>query len=417
MAYTSSTFIFLVLSGLLVAAYLPLRLRIYWMIALSLGWFATWNVYFPLVIVPLIFTHHICGIKKQVWPAVFVTLSAFVLFRTLESSLAVGCSFYLLILLGYTIDVSNRKSEILNWNESLLMGTFFPLMMSGPVVRSNSFASSLRESRMSWESLTDGCLVFSVGFLKFIFFSEVFTVLSGYWRYNEGWTAILASSFFATLRLYLSLSSFADMGRGIARAFGIIVTPSFVPIFFAKDPSDFWERWNRTVAGWFRDYLVIPSLLKWGRKIPAQFILLFAFVILGIWHGFEIQWIIFGVFNGLMVILGSALRKRLGDHFLGRILVLLLILGNGLIQIGRDILERNQTRFISPEIDTFFYVALILFFILEWMQEKKGENDFFLHWKPGYKKAIAITLFLLWIFLADHREPLNPETLPLYFDL
>lgn len=379
------------------------------MILLSLGWFASWNIYLPLIVVALVSVYHYFGKARLLWPAVILTCISFTLFRTMETTLAVGCSFYLLILLGYTIDVIHRKSEVLPWDETLLMGSFFPLMMSGPVVRSDSFAQSLREDRLNWDSFFDGGLIFSLGFLKFMLLNEGLSDLTLLWRNDYSIRGVLLSSLFVTVSLYVSLSSFADMGRGIARAFGIMVTPSFRPISFARNPSDFWERWNHTVAGWFRDYLVFPSLLRWGRKIPGNLIVFGAFVILGIWHGFEVQWLLFGVFNGLMVMAGSYLP--------GRILVFLMLIGNGFFHIAGDVL--SKMRYEPHEIETgiWFYAGVFLLVVMEICQERLQENDFFLSWPRSLKRTIVIALFLAWVILGEHREPIDPEALPLYFDL
>ncbi|MES2528001.1 MAG: MBOAT family O-acyltransferase [Bdellovibrionota bacterium] len=425
MAYTSSSFIILLLSGLLVFAFLPSRAKNPALILMSLAWFSTWNIYLPLVLIPVIVIHHYCALKRKIWPAVAISILVLILLRFEGTSLVVGSSFYLLILLAYTLDVARGKSSSLTVEESLLLGSFFPMMMAGPVVRSETFLSRIKNAKVSWESMVDGALVFSLGFLKVQFLHQTLQDLSYHYARQENFLLICSSTLIATLGVYVSLSGFADMGRGIARAFGIVLEDAFRPVIFAKDPSDFWERWNRTVAGWFRDYLVFPSLLRWGRKVPAQIILFGAFVLLGLWHGFEILWLLFGVFNGLMVVAGSAIRKKWGEHFSGRVLVVFLLMGNGLIHVFDEVFHQGEHHWLEKlqqaerlgNISLLFYVGIILLIVVDWFQEKSGENDFYLKWPVSVKRTIAIVLFLLWVLMVDHRAPPPQDGLPLYFNL
>lgn len=425
MSYTSSVFIFFVFAGLLVSAVLPARLRVPWLICLSLGWLASWSLAVPLIVSSLIVANWICIRKRKAWPFAVVSIALLFYFRLFESPLSVGSSFYVLILLAYAMDVIGRKSEEMTFGETFLLGSFFPLMMAGPVEKSDHFRRSLREGRISWDSVTDGLLVFALGFLKINLLSSPLRILADHILTEKGPVMLIAGSFVSILHLYISLSSFADMGRGVARMFGISVPPSFLPVFFARDPADFWERWNRTVASWFRDYLVFPSLLRWGRKVPANFIVFVAFVILGLWHGLEPQWLLFGIFNGLMVILGSTLRKKTSAPWVGRVLVIFLFLGNGLIYVAGRLIndpENGVADFLSSGTPAGYSLPALLisfggFALVEWFQEAKKENDFFLHWPLIVKRIIAVALLLLWMGLVDHRAPVSPDTLPLYFEL
>ncbi len=425
MAYTSSSFIILLLSGLLVFAFLSARAKIPALILMSLAWFSTWNIFIPLFLVPLILIHHYCALKGKIWPAAVISLITLCFLRLEEASLVVGSSFYLLILMAYTIDVVRRKSPALKLDEAILLGSFFPMMMAGPVERSETFSSEIKKSQVTWGTVVDGTLIFSMGFLKVYFLHRPLLDLSAHYaKQDHFWQSCLAT-LIATLGVYVSLTGFSDMGRGIARAFGIILQPSFRPVIFARDPSDFWERWNRTVAGWFREYLVFPSLLKWGRKIPANLILFGAFVLLGLWHGFEILWLLFGIFNGLMVIMGSAIRKRWSENFSGRILVFLMLMGNGLYHVFDLIFHADNGHWLRNlqqaerlnHISYLFYGSILVLFLVDWMQEKTGENDFFLKWPVSVKRTLAIILFFLWVLLIDHRTAPSNDSLPIYFNL
>ena len=425
MSYSSSSFIIYLLAGLLVYAFLPARLKVPSLILMSLAWFASWNVYIPVLLVPLIFIHHYCALKGRLWPAVTVSIIVLCILRIGNNPFVLGSSFYLLILMAYTTDVVRRKSPALTLGEALLLGSFFPTMMAGPVERSETFSSELKKSKVTWESLCDGTLIFAMGFLKVYFLHTPLMDLASYYAKQSEFLIICFSTLVATFGVYASLTGFADMGRGIARAFGIQLQAAFRPVIFARDPSDFWERWNRTVAGWFRDYLVFPSLLKWGRKVSSNLILFAAFVCLGLWHDFELLWLLFGIFNGIMVIVGSSLRKKWGDNFSGRILVLFMLMGNGLLHVFDNIFHRDQESWLNKlyqtdriaDIGITFFAGIALFFLVEWFQEKTGDNDFFLRWPRLFKRVLAVFLFLIWMLMTDHRIIPSSDSLPLYFNL
>ncbi len=425
MAYSSSSFIIYLLAGLLVYAFLPARLKVPALILMSLAWFASWELYLPLLLVPIILVHHYCALKGKLWPAVTVSVLVIFYLRIGDNPYALGSSFYMLILLAYTTDVVRRKSPALRMEETLLLGSFFPMMMAGPVERSDTFSSELRNSKVTWETVTDGMLIFAMGFLKIYFLSTPLMDLASYYAKQGGFWPVCFSSLVATLGVYISLTGFADMGRGIARSFGIQLQASFRPVIFARDPSDFWERWNRTVAGWFRDYLVFPSLLKWGRKISSNIILFAAFVCLGLWHGFELLWLLFGVSNGIIVIIGSSIRRKWGENFSGRILVLLMLMVNGLYHVYDNVFHEKKESWLDKlnhsdriaDIGITFFTGIAIFFLVEWLQEKTGENDFFLRWPGLLKKILAVFIFLLWVLMIDHRTAPSSDSLPLYFNL
>lgn len=413
---------FFVLGGLLVFSVLPLKFRVWWLCALNFAWISSWSPVISLCVFLLIVTAWASAKKKIFSPVLILSLLFLFYFRLKEPELSLGSSFYVLILLGYTIDVATQKSEELLFGETLLLGSFFPLLMAGPVERADQFKKSLASWVTDWEKFFDGALIFSVGFLKVTFLIGPLGELARN-LYAGNWAQVIIGALLSILELYVSLSSFADMGRGVARMFGISLVPSFLPVFFAKDPTDFWERWNRTVAQWFRDYLVFPSLLRWGRKIPQNLIVFGAFVILGLWHGFGQQWLLFGIFNGLMVIAGSWLRRKSGSSLPGRILVALLFLGNSVLYSMVDIIGSHEGRsaFLTglrgTEISVTTVLSFTLFICLEGFREKFHDIDFYLRMKPWMKRGLVILLFLLWVTLVDHRSPVSSTALPLYFEL
>ena len=413
MSYTSTNFILCVLAAVLVAGLLPIRGRVLWLSFLSLGWLASWHPYLPGVFLVFFLTQQYCLHRRLLWPLVLVSSLALVFVRLRFPQLSLGSSFYVLILLGLTMDVLHKRTAPLSLGEAFLLGSFFPLLMAGPVERAEHFRHSLQQGKLGWGAFCEGVLIFSLGFLKLHFLQSPLEDLGENYLKTSGALNLILGSLLSMAGLYVTLSSFADMGRGVARMFGIEVVSSFRPVIYSQDPVDFWERWNRTVASWFRDYLVFPSLLRWGRKCPGWFITFMAFLVLGLWHGVALRWLFFGAFNGVLVTLASYLRKKTRHPLPGRLLFLALFLGNGLLTFVGEVAPGS-----SPASGVSLPVtALLIFLAIEGLQEKFQDNDFFLRLPPLVKQLLAVFLFLLWIFLIDHRQPFTGTVLPLYFEL
>lgn len=403
MSYTSPLFVFFVSFSVLGQMLLPLRLRLLWTIIMSLLWFASWHPFLPVFLVILVIVDDYLIGKKLPTLMVLTNLTCLILLRTTAFLPSLGSSFYLLTLTA--ISLGNLRSR-LTFRETLCISTFFPLMMAGPVMR------EMPSPDVSRKKILDGFLIFASGLLKYHFLVLPLTGM------NEAFDSFLWQGFILTVQIYLTLSSFSDAGRGVALMLGFEVPPAFRPVIYAKNPSDFWSRWNWTVAGWFRDFCLLPALLRWGRTVPRPLILLLGFILLGLWHGLEIHWIIFGIFNALMILLWNRFQ------FAGRMLAILTLFGNGYIQLMgltksadpvwlRELLRQNWWQEFGPG----FIPAILVFLIYEFFQERFSQNDFFLRLSVKWKTALAIFLLIFWLWATDFPVPQAPDLLPLYFTL
>ena len=111
------------------------------------------------------------------------------------------------------------------------------------------------------------------------------------------WCYAIAS----TLRLYFDFSGYSDMAIGVAGTLGFTLPENFDYPFKAKSISDFWRRWHITLSAWFKEYIYIP--LGGNRKGSVKMILnvLTVWLITGLWHGMTAGFIIWGIFNGLLI--------------------------------------------------------------------------------------------------------------------
>lgn len=429
MDYSSPGFIFFALFGLILFYAIRSSARFWLLLVMSILWVYSWKpewaiLYFGILNLNYLILRSLRRIRKG-----FLTLAIFnlILYAVLKSPFApsflghpYGLSFFMFMVIGLILDEwRNEKTAVTGWRDFLLMPLFFPFLMAGPIERGRHFLSELNKENHFRVDLPDAVLLFSFGFLKrVILVPPLKVLLENILSQPLTPVNLIYIGFLGTLNIYVELSSYATMGRGIAKAFGIDVPLSFRPIYYSKNPADFWARWNITLGTWIRDYFTFPMMLKFGRKVHPQLLIIFAFLIVGIWHAVEWKWILFGLFNGLMIVLYNLTAR-------GRLLALIILLGNGLILAGP----------LNPEWRIHYYgglseifegtfswvsgVFLITTFLIELVEEKKNDQDWFL--KFSLKgKMLAASFLLLMFFWALEADVLTQQTgieLPVYFKL
>jgi len=126
----------------------------------------------------------------------------------------------------------------------------------------------------------------------------------------------LLSFYLFPLQLFTDFSALTDIANGIARLFGIDAPENFEAPFTAASISEFWRRWHMTLTGWLRNYVFTPMLMatrNWG-KFGLAFSLAVNMVLIGLWHGFTVAFLVFGLTHAAYLIVDAftlPYRKRL----------------------------------------------------------------------------------------------------------
>lgn len=332
-----------------------------------------------------------------------------------------GTSFFMLLILGIIIDKwrENRPFEISETIPLLTMPLFFPLLMAGPIERAKNLVPQLKKPELSLENLSDGILIFSLGFLKKRYIGDYLSD-SSLFRQSSG--NFLLDGLFQTFLIYIELSSYCEMGRGVAKALGINLTANFRAFYYSKNPNDFWQRWNITLGTWIRDYVTFPLMFRFGRKVSPNLIIVFSFLLMGLWHGLSFNWVVFGVFNGFVIYLYNLINRKTASQLHGHILSVCIWIGLGVFQY-KDFLERISSPFkLIPHYDfseiniVLLIAVLVIFFAFEFIQEKKKDPDFYLKYAPAIKYTVT-TLLIIWFIYALKINAFleNEELPPIYF--
>jgi alginate O-acetyltransferase complex protein AlgI len=244
--------------------------------------------------------------------AVLVTAGMDISAPTLRVLLPVGISFYTFQAMSYTIDVYRGE---LRARTSLIdvavFVSFFPHLVAGPIQRA-SFLLPQVESvrRFSPERARTGFLLICWGFFKKLVIADNVGVVANkvFALSDPSFYVLWAGVFAFAIQIYADFSAYTDIARGTSRWLGFELTENFDHPYLARDPADFWRRWNISLSTWFRDYVYIPlggsraGGWTWARNVLATFLLS------GLWHGASWNYVLWGLYHGLLLVLTRAHR-------------------------------------------------------------------------------------------------------------
>lgn len=433
MPYASVSFIYFIFSVATVYYAVPRNVRSAVLLLASAFWMANWNLSWAIgyfVLVNLNFFILRMARAARSWPylvAAGIDVAAFFFLRSggvagFRFQPPYGTSFFTFMLLGLVLEKWKRQDqETYSWVEFVLFPQFFLFLMAGPVEKGKHFLQELRSQRdFSVADITDGLLVMSVGVLKFSFLWNLKGGISSFLgdRVSGGpWLILLG--FLNTWIVYLELSSLADIGRGAARFFQIRSTVNFRPFLFARSPSDFWLRWNVSVGTWIRNHVTMPLLLSFGRTVPRDLILISSFLVMGIWHGLGWNFVLFGLFNGVIVVFSLWSEQRKFPAIFSRLLTFILLVGNGLIP---HVFEKNFSILgaaVPGGQGAWFAVILASYVALEVAQEKLNDVDFYLRLPVKVKLGLTVGFLALFFYALDQELFADQRIidLPVYFKM
>lgn len=231
--------------------------------------------------------------------------------------LPVGISFYTFQTISYTLDVYfERRQPERNLGYFALYVSFFPQLVAGPIERSGDLIPQLRSFRsFNLDTFKSGLKLIAYGFFKklvvadrlAIYVDEIYSKPDEY----AGIRIAIATVFFA-FQIYTDFSAYTDIARGSARLLGVNLSQNFKQPYMSKSISEIWNRWHITLSVWIRDYLYTPLTISWRNqgKYGIHAALILSFTLIGLWHGANWTFIIFGFIHGLILSFEFISRKR-----------------------------------------------------------------------------------------------------------
>ena len=223
--------------------------------------------------------------------------------------LPIGISFYTFQVLTYTVDVYRGKSPVQRDPFKLMLYvSCFPQLIAGPIVQYSDVAVMLDERESTLEGFTEGMKRFAVGLSKKVLLANVCGLIIEELpsAAGTGGMSVLGAWYISvlySLQLYFDFSGYSDMAIGMGRIFGFTYKENFNYPYISKSASEFWRRWHISLGSFFRDYVYIP--LGGNRRGRARTALNLAIVwaLTGLWHGASWNFVIWGLYYGVLIIL------------------------------------------------------------------------------------------------------------------
>ena len=239
----------------------------------------------------------------------------------LKIVLPIGISFYTFESVTYVVDVYRGIHKPLKnfWHYQTYI-LLFPKLIAGPIVRYHDIADQItnREKNYTTEIKLSGFYTFCIGLAKKVIIAntigaqadDVFKLNINDIDSAAAWVGAIAYTF----QIYFDFSGYSDMAIGLCKIMGIRLPENFNNPYLSSSITEFWRRWHITLGSWMKNYLYIPL---GGNKVDSKFKLyrnlLIVFLLSGLWHGASWNFIIWGVFHGLFLVLERLFLLKVYD--------------------------------------------------------------------------------------------------------
>ena len=268
------------------------------------------------------YLYDVISALAYIFPSVF---DASLILPQISSSslfLPVGISYYTFKCMSYTFDIYNCKLRIgkNNFVDTLLYVAFFPQLLSGPIVNASYFFRQLKQSlnrdKASYKAiqLDKAMLLLMAGlfkklilasFLSILICDKVFAMPSAY-NTVELFLAMLSF----TVVIYADFSGYSDIAIAIALLLGFETPPNFNRPYFSTSISEFWRRWHISFSTWLKDYVYFPLGGSRYSIVRTSFALLATMSIAGLWHGMRLNFLLWGLLQGLMLSIEKMIKEK-----------------------------------------------------------------------------------------------------------
>lgn len=249
------------------------------------------------------------------WIAVFDALGLQTNAHTIGLLLPAGISFYTFQTMSYTIDVYRGHLEPRSdFVDYIVFISFFPQLVAGPVERATALLPQVENARtFSLERAMSGLGLALFGLFKKVaiadaispYVDKVFTLT------DPSFSLIWVGTIGFTIQILADFGGYSDIARGTSRMLGFELVENFRHPYIATSPNDFWRRWHISFSTWIRDYVYLPLQGNRTSWLARTYALVGAMVLSGIWHGAAWNFVIWGLYFGIVAVLYRDLGPRL----------------------------------------------------------------------------------------------------------
>lgn len=228
---------------------------------------------------------------------------------TLNIIVPVGVSFFTFKLISYVIEIHREHIEpSRDIVEFATYIAFFPTLLAGPIDRPNSFLPQLRYSHsLDYAQAVDGCRQILWGVFTKVCIADRLALTTGHvWEDFAGLSGstLLIWCLLFTMQIYADFDGYSNMAIGVGKILGFRITRNFNHPMLARNIAEFWRNWHISLTSWITDYMFMPLCIvfrnkgRWGVFLA----LTINFVIIGMWHGADWTFALFGLYHAMLYI-------------------------------------------------------------------------------------------------------------------
>lgn len=353
MVFSSIIFLFMFLPLFLVCYFIPKKIKVKNIVLLifSLFFYAWGEPYYFFLMLFMIIVNYFLTIKMNekksrkilVFLIIFNLLSLFsfkylnffidnmnglfnINISNIKLTLPIGISFYTFQILSYVVDVYRGKVKLQKSFINLACYvSAFPQLIAGPIVRYSDIEKEISNRKTNLDDVYDGLRRFIIGLSKKVLIANnVSFICDSIFNNgitNTGFIGIIIAIISYTLQIYFDFSGYSDMAIGLGRICGFHYNENFNMPYLASSITDFWRRWHISLSSFFRDYVYIP--LGGNRVNKTKFIrnVLIVWMLTGLWHGDSWNFIIWGLYYGIILLIEKFFFKDKKNRFITMLIV------------------------------------------------------------------------------------------------
>jgi alginate O-acetyltransferase complex protein AlgI len=342
-------------------------------------------------------------------------------FKIPAFSLPIGISFYTFQTLSYVVDVyKNEVKAQKSWLKFTMFVSLYHQLVAGPIVRYSDIAHEIDNRKFDIKDMSQGFTRFCFGLFKKVLIANVAGEYAVQYMNGDVNVLTVSESWFGLLmfsiQIYFDFSGYSDMAIGLGKMFGFHYHENFNYPYISSSATEFWRRWHISLGTFFRDYIYIPM---GGKKKNPYFNLFVVWFLTGLWHGASWNFILWGCYFGVLILLERLFLQKLFSgtlKFLGHIYLLFaMLMGwalfyftdlNKLWSYLKVMFGQTKNPFYSFELnlllqENIFWLALAVTLCLPvypWLQKKFGER--MPGWQLNSLRAGTIVFNLLIICVA-----------------
>lgn len=349
-----------------------------------------------------------------------------VTWTTLNIVLPIGVSFFTFKLISYIIEI--HREHIDNCKDFFEFGTyiaFFPTILSGPIDRPNKFIPQLKTiHNFDYSLAIDGSRQVLWGmFTKMCIADNFASIIDNVWQAPTTVSSMTLVGVFLLypIQMYADFDGYSNMAIGIGKILGFNITKNFNSPFISRNIAEYWRNWHMSLTSWLTDYVFSPLNIAFRnlQKFGIILAILLNFILIGLWHGANWTFAIFGLYHGLLYIplilsgtFGKKKKLKANDYGLpqlrdfSKMLLTYLLVAFGLIlfkapsiseafQFLHCLISNQQP--IEATVNTYVrpitYLFLIILIIVEWVKRKEEHP---LQFKNGFILKHRIVRWLIY---------------------